>query len=202
MINRKIANKSGFSLAETLLAVLILLLVSVIVANGVPAATKAYEKVVLGANAKVLLSTTISALRDELATAKDLTVTDNIITYYSADSGATSRIFLDAATVNEYGEPGEAVVPRIMIQEYIDANPSIFSMTPSAMLTVAARPLVPSKAATGDLYVTYEKVDPPFKPGDETITIKDLKVMRESSDTVFAEADLTIRLLLPTATEE
>ena len=37
-IKEKLKNRSGFTLAETLLAVLILLLVSVIVANGIPVA--------------------------------------------------------------------------------------------------------------------------------------------------------------------
>jgi len=49
----KMKSQAGFSLAETLVAILILLLVSVIVANGVPVAQNAYEKVVVGANAKV-----------------------------------------------------------------------------------------------------------------------------------------------------
>ena len=55
----KLKDSRGFSLAETLLAVLILLLVSVVVATGMPAVTNAYNKVVLGANAKTMLSTAV-----------------------------------------------------------------------------------------------------------------------------------------------
>ena len=57
-IKRKL-HTQGFTLAETLLAVLILLLVGVIMTTGIPAAKNAYEKVVVASNAEVLLSTTI-----------------------------------------------------------------------------------------------------------------------------------------------
>ncbi len=69
--NRKQRNKAGFSLAETLMAVLILLLASAIVAAGMPMAREAYEKAVDAANAQTLLSTTVTMLRAELCEAAD-----------------------------------------------------------------------------------------------------------------------------------
>ena len=62
----------GFTLAETLLAVVIVLLVSGIVASGVPMAINVYHKITDAANANVLLSTTMTELRDKLALATDL----------------------------------------------------------------------------------------------------------------------------------
>ena len=59
--------RSGFTIAETLVAVLILLMVSSVVAAGIPAAKSAFEKVVVGANAEILLSTSVASLRDQLA---------------------------------------------------------------------------------------------------------------------------------------
>ncbi len=59
--------KAGFSLAETLIAILILLMVSAIVAGAMPAAASAYQKTVDAANAQILLSTAMTVLRDELA---------------------------------------------------------------------------------------------------------------------------------------
>ena len=53
----KLKRKSGFTLAETLLAVLILLPVSGIVETGIHVARNIYQKVVIGANAQALLST-------------------------------------------------------------------------------------------------------------------------------------------------
>ena len=191
MIRRKICNRSGFSLAEMMLAVLILLLVSLIVANGVPAATRAYEKVVIGANAKTMLSTAITALRDELATAKDVTVgTDGTtITYYSADIGATSQIFLDVAP-----EGKDPVEPAVMLQEYTDSNPSIFTED-EPMQSAALRPLVSGIGTTeGGLYVTYTSAA--LTDNGESITITGLSVKRSTSD-ALATANLTIRLLIP-----
>ena len=59
-IRNKLHNRKGFSLAETLMAVLILLMVSAVVAAGIPMAREAYEKAVDAANAQTLLSTTIT----------------------------------------------------------------------------------------------------------------------------------------------
>ena len=53
----KLNNEDGFTLAETLMTVLIMLLVSSVIAAGIPAAAKAYRKAVDAANAQVLLST-------------------------------------------------------------------------------------------------------------------------------------------------
>ena len=94
---RKLNSRGGFTLAETLLAVLILLMVSVIVATGVPVAKNAYEKVVVAANAQVLLSTAVNTLRDELGTAWDVEVveegeTEPKIKYFCADTGARAEI--------------------------------------------------------------------------------------------------------------
>ena len=93
---RKARHRSGLTLAETLLAVLIMLMVSLIMATGIPAARNAYEKVVLGANAEVLLSTSLTALREELGTARDIEIGTNEIKYYSAKTNAKARIYLSS----------------------------------------------------------------------------------------------------------
>ena len=68
--NRRKRRKSGFTLSETLIAILILLMVSAIVAGAIPTASNVYIKTVDAANAQLLLSTTITKLRDEFSTAK------------------------------------------------------------------------------------------------------------------------------------
>ena len=96
--SNKARSRSGFTLAETLLTVLILLLVSGIVATGVPVAQNVFNKTIVAANAQVLLSTAVSTLRDELGTAWDVKADGNAITYNSADTGAPARIYLETTT--------------------------------------------------------------------------------------------------------
>ena len=162
---RKLKERAGFTLAEMLLATLILLLVSSIVVAGIPAAKNAYEKVVLGSNAQILLSTTAAALRDELGTAWDVKTdgTEELL-YFSADTGAVSSLYIDGK--------------MIMLQEFAGMED-----IDSSMHTGTARPLVSEAAATSDLYVTYDSVS----YDDSGIVIfSGLKVCRSSNDAVIA----------------
>ena len=116
---KKLNSRAGFTLAETLLAVTILLLVSSIVVTGMPAAKNAYEKVVLASNAEVMLATAESALRDELGTAwKVQKVSESTsITYYSADTGMRTKLEMKDKdlSITEYedsasGDPVELLI--------------------------------------------------------------------------------------------
>ncbi|MBR0417535.1 MAG: prepilin-type N-terminal cleavage/methylation domain-containing protein [Erysipelotrichaceae bacterium] len=88
MIKNKL-NRNGFSLAELLLAIAIMLLATAIVAAGIPAAANAYRKVVDVANAQLLLTTTATCLRDELDMATDVNIDKSgnttTIDYYDAN---------------------------------------------------------------------------------------------------------------------
>lgn len=188
LVLNKFKNKNGFTLAETLITVLILLMVSGIVAGGVPAAANAYIKAVDAANAHVLLSTTVNALRDEFSTAWDVSQDGSgAIMYYSSDTGSQSRITVENGV--------------IMLQEYV-----IDELLDDAK-TVARRPIV-SEATTihGKLSVicsgiTYEKTK-------SLVTVTGLQVNKKSSDssgtgTVIVkmpEQGLQIRVLTREAT--
>ena len=180
---KKLKNQSGFSLAETLLAVLILLLVSMLMANGIPVVRTVYKNVTVGANARVLLSTTISALRNELGTAKDIVVDSSgmSVSYYSVDTHATSTIYLN-------GEPGKK--PTIMIREYTDDG--VYSGT-----TDTRRNLVSHSAANKDLYVTYTGITAGTGINKDIVTFNGLQVKRESKDEVMTDPiDLTVRTII------
>ena len=69
-IKKSFRDKRGFSLAEVLIAILLVLMMTSIVAAGMPAATNAYYIIVDSANAQTLLSTTMTSMRDELSSAK------------------------------------------------------------------------------------------------------------------------------------
>lgn len=109
---KKLKSRAGFTLAETLLAVTILLLVSVIVATGMPVAKNAYEKVMLSSNAETTLATAVAALRDELGTAwKAQARTGGGVSYISADTGMRTELYLGGENSDE-----------IMVFEYSNVN--------------------------------------------------------------------------------
>lgn len=171
-IRRKLHTEKGFTLAETLLAVLILLMVSTIVATGIPVARNAYEKVVLASNAEVLLSTTISTLRNELGTAADVDIPDGAagnkvksgkeITYYNSARGSLSRIFMTNGGTD------------IKFQRYYSAEGLSNKESESDNL-------ISDKTATNNLHVTFDTVA--FDQDTGIITFSNLAaVIRDERD--------------------
>ncbi len=182
----KINSRGGFSLVELLVATLILLMVSSVVAGGIPVARDAYNKVTVSANAQVLLSTAITSLRNELGTASDVSVDtsdDTTITYTSAKTGAIAKIYLGAED-----EEGPDV---IMVQDYTAYS------TDDSSAGDGERQLVSSAAATDDLYVIYESVA--YDEEDGVVTFTGLEVKQDgdtASDQARAELEnLYIRVI-------
>lgn len=181
------------TLVETLATTLILLMVSGIVAAGIPVAKSVYGRIVMASNAEVLLSTTISTLRNELSTAREVQVgkrngdaPNTIITYYSESNNATSKIFSadsgDKITKsNAAGTALEevAVFPlhAIAYQRYVSSDPSM-NDGPTTYL-------VSTEASTGDLYVAFDSVT--YANG--IITFHNLSVNRTNGTTGLAKRD-------------
>ena len=165
MLTKRIRGNNGFTLAETLLAVIILLLAAGIVATGVPAARNAYEKVVLASNAEVLLSTTMSTLRNELGMAKDIRIEadEKTISFYSETRKAPSKIYLK-----------DGSEPVILIRRYALGEEEKEEWLVSAV------------ASTQGLYVTYENVQRNTDENGDTITFNHLSVNRKAGGTDLA----------------
>lgn len=182
LLKNKIKGKSGFTLAETLLAVLIMLMVSAIVVAGIPAAKNAYENVVLGSNADVLLSTAISSLRNELGIAKNIKVNGNEIQYYNEARGAISKIRLGNDPSNS------SISNTILLQRYAkeEGDDGIGINGPEERL-------VSGIASTDKLYVTYRSVVNNVETNG-TIDFSDVAVKRD--DSVLAQCpSLSIRVI-------
>ena len=178
----RIKSASGFTLAETLLTVFILMLVGIVMATGIPAAKNAYEDVVVASNAQVLLSTAVSVLRNELGTAQDVEAANNEIIYYNSARSAYSKIYL---------ENGD-----IMLQRY-------YSKSGDMVTAIPAEKLVSEAAAMGasaeKLHVSYTKVK--YENGIVTFSSdKDqdpgITVNRDGETTSLASRDnLSIRVI-------
>lgn len=176
---RKLNNRAGFTLAETLIAILILLMVSSVVAGGVPAASNAYYKAVDGANAQVLLSTAATALRDELATARDIVQNgEDSLTYYSRDNGRESKILLQGDT--------------IWVKEYVY---STYTGSEDEKIELE-RQLVSGKASTERLKVRYSKIT--YEKDKGLVQVEGLEVIRDTTQkTSMLKQNLTIRVIAP-----
>ena len=171
------------TLAETLLAVLILVMVSGIVATGIPAAKNAYEKVVLSANAEMLLSTTVTALRSELDTAQNISISSDgkSISYYDVDDGLLYK--LELSTNDGSGNVPIGIYKNLPNNTEGDTRVRLISESSS------------TAASKGDLYVVFEEVS--FGNGGndkKSIIFEDLKVMH-GSETITTPLDITIRAL-------
>ncbi len=170
-ILKKLKNRSGFTLFELLATMLILVMVAGVVAAGMPVASEAFVKAVDGANAQTLLSTAISALRDELndATQVKIGATDGSVSYFNAGSGSQSKLYRGT--------------DNIMLQQYIGFE--------SANSLAPARQLVTAEASTKNLYVTYASVA--LKDG--VVTFTDLAVYNKTlSSNPVVKTDLSIRV--------
>ncbi len=177
LLKKKLNSRSGFSLTELLAAVIILLLVSSIVASGIPVARDAYEKVVLASNAEVLLSSTISTLRNELGTGKNIQVSAGEIVYLNLSRESLSRIYRSDDANKE-----------IMFDRYYGSG----EITNTG---AAGTLLMSSELATQDLYVTYTSVDD-SNISNGYISFTGLSVKRRSGAAVLAKRDkLSIRLI-------
>ena len=175
---QKLNNRKGFTLTEMLAAMLILLMVSSIVAAGIPVAKNAYDKAVDAANAHVLLSTAVNALRNELDKADEIEISaeagadGKVLTFYSERTNAKSKIYLDATS------------KEIMLQEYVGFEDYTDGVS------VPERRLVTRQASTSDLYVTYESV----AYANGLVTVTGLAV-KNASRTVTTLDSLVIRVI-------
>lgn len=194
-LRKKLKSRSGFSLAEMLMATAIMLLASAVMVAGIPAARSAFENILLGANAQAMLSTTVATLRDELGGAWDVNLVngDNTaITYFSADTGTVSGIHIDKT---KKGDGKTILLSRSNSVDDVFLNENnVYVEAPHPLLVEGA-------ADTGSLYVTYGTVSLSKSDKDsavnDLVTFNNLQVFRTKSDSAnpLAKLDsLVIRL--------
>lgn len=193
---KKPNSSAGFTLAETLIAVVILVMIT---AAAMPAAVSAYRNAVDAANAQVLLSTTVNALRSELSTAwnVDVDADGTTITYHSADTGDESVISLESDS--------------IMLQEYaIGEKPEWWGESTDEKPSIK-RPLV-SNAMRQTTRNSAEKMAVTYGGGTQKVVVPDdgmfitiPGLMVKRGDSVLAEmpdTGLVIRIMSAKATDD
>ena len=173
-------NRGGFSLAETLIAILILLMVSAIVGGAIPTASTVYKKTVDAANAQILLSTTLTELRDELSTASNITVSDDTTVSYRNGSGYWQIVLVkksgNSITIGE-GETAttKTVTPGIWLCRATDFDPETGDVTYPGLADFGTdgntRLLVSEKAATENMAVSYSSISTELDSEDNVIRV-------------------------------
>ena len=153
-----------------------------------PAAVSAYRNAIDAANAQVLLSTTVNALRNELSTARDVQVSGTTITYTGADTGSRSTIDLSSSpfTIQEY--VGQSTSYEFLDGDTLQAPPaSSHLLVPEAMAKTTKN---------GSLMTVELGSSGGVALSNDIITITGLTVKRDG--TVIARmpagTDLTIRV--------
>ncbi|MBQ6151620.1 MAG: hypothetical protein IJJ03_08210 [Mogibacterium sp.] len=198
-IINKLRQTAAFTLAEALVATIIMLLVTSIMVAGIPAAIRAYDNVVVASNAEVLMSTAMSELRNELTTARDISVDNNEVTFYNERAGFTSRIYCEQSA-----EPDDDDSVRdIMYQRYYSSGggggddsliDDVYTGTGSD--STAAEKLISDAASDkkNKLHVEYESVS--YEPGSGYIKFENIKVKRKNgSDTKAFRDEYLIRVI-------
>jgi prepilin-type N-terminal cleavage/methylation domain-containing protein len=167
-LRKRIKSDRGFTMAELMLTMLILVMVAGVLTAGVSVASKAYRKVVESANAQLLYSTTLTALRTELGSAKaEITCSsDKTVTYFSTETGYTAIVC-----------GSEGVVFKPYLQN--NGNGTFSEPKDDAEKALYSRPLVSTAAADG-LVVQYDSIT--YDGTKKLFTIQGLRVIRAGED--------------------
>lgn len=161
-MRKRCKDRRGFTIGEMMMAVMILVIITGLVAGGLPLAGRVYKQVVDSANAQLLLGSTMTLLRDELETAKSVPTPSgtNQIQYTSTSTGY--------ATISWTTDDGICIAP------YQQDNYTYLSGTDYT------RPLVSRAGANKNLHTEFIS----WSYADGVFTITGLVVKR--GDTILA----------------
>ena len=177
---KRLRSNLGFTLAELMIAMLILSMVTAVAAGGIPVAINAYTRVVETANAQVLLSTTMTKLREELGTASEIKSVNDHEIVYESENGSESRIYCVTAAEAAADEDKK---PGINIREYADIVSDEDNDTYDHLL-------VSKSAANKNLYVTFGSIV--WTESTGIIEIRNVKVLSSSGGEPLAELDFDL----------
>lgn len=165
MTNTKHRSRSGFTLAETLVAMLLMSFVGLIVTGGIAMSARVYGRIVERSNAELLLSTTLLELRDQLDRVNEVQLSGTTLASYRESTSNWKKLSLSQG---------------IFVTEYKG-----YSVTGASSKSFSPQPLVTDEAAGKSLYATYTSIT--YENGNFVIT--GLKVCKKDTTTALAWLD-------------
>lgn len=182
-IGVRLKSQRGFSLMETLAVILVMTLVGIMMATGIPAAQKSYTGAMDGANAESVLFTTVEQLRSKLSVAAK-TVDPNqkseaegkvICSYEDVESGVYTSIVQkpDGLYIDRWSGIDEGETPKSE------------RLIPAALERGASERLIVQFKSDGGAGIDRD-------PSTGMFTISGLEVVRDGETAPLAELDTPV----------
>lgn len=170
-IAKKLRRQGGFSLAELLITIIIVSLMSVLTVVGINAAYRTYTEVTDAANARTALSTAAEEIRNELSFAGNIKLfADKGITYEvlsGAGFGRQNRILID----EDHG---------LVKEEKYDSLTRRYEKT---------RTLLPQTVTYGKIKITCDSIS----LSDDCVIFHGLRATGSEENTVISIDEFTVR---------
>ena len=123
---KKLNDKNGFSLTETLTTLIIMSMVGIMVTSGITTSSRVYKEITEYTNAQLMLSNTITAIQDELIYAipdsistKDSGETNDEISFKHVKNGVKTLKYVGEGNKGiciSYGEGSSTFYPLVSYQ--------------------------------------------------------------------------------------
>lgn len=167
----------GFTLVETLVALLIVVMLSAVIAMGAPSAIRAYQSTVAKSNAQTVLATMTTALRDELGSATAVMLgNESSVSSYMCGEGYVAKLVGTKDEIDKINEK-EGQHHRGPVKEVDDGRlgtqPS-WSLVPDAQVV----------STQNDLYVTFDSIE--FDESTKSFTVNNLGVYQGEDGNLLA----------------
>lgn len=192
-------SRCGFTLAETLIAMLLMSFVGLIVTGGIAMGARVYGRIVERSNAELLLSTTLIELRDQLDRVEEVHVVgsgDAAQLYFRDSTSNWKRLSSIGETGVDADVPGNAQFKTAYPTLLVDGNlPKGIYLTEYKGYSVTEAPsdafcprLLLSDAAGGEtLYATFRSIG--YNSAQKRFIVTGLKVCKKRDHQPLAWVD-------------
>lgn len=171
----RVRKTDGFTLSETLAAVLIMSFAGLMIVTGIVAFTRSWWKITDKANAQVYVSTLAIRMQDELEFASEVAVDTKMNVHWFADdqTGYTSMF-----------EPGTGTSSFFGIKRSDDS---------AGLASASVEALVPEAMGGGRMYVTYDSLT--YDQNTHVFEIKNLKAVGSENKVLYQVDSVKIKNL-------